>query len=78
MPTRRRTTHSAHKRSNNRAYAQPAVRILYSLSAGKDETIREIVAFRRGERVYFFKAFYAASDGKSRKEVRAAVDSVVW
>ena len=26
MPTRRRTTHSAHKRSNNRAYAQPAVR----------------------------------------------------
>ena len=60
--------------------AQPAVRITYVLRAGKDkdDMVREIVAFRRGERVYFFKGFYATSDSKSRKEIRAAVDSVVW
>jgi hypothetical protein len=40
--------------------------------------IREIVAFRRGERVYFFKGFYAASNPKSAKAFKAAVDTIVW
>jgi hypothetical protein len=57
---------------------EPAVRLKYVLPAGTHEMVREIVAFRRGERVYFFKGFYASADTKSRKEIRTAVDSIVW
>jgi hypothetical protein len=57
---------------------EPAVRIVYTQRVGKDEMVREVVAFRRGARVYLFKGFYADSDAKSRKEIRGAVDSVVW
>jgi hypothetical protein len=56
----------------------PAARISYRMPAGKDPLVREIIAFRRGERVYFFTGIYAASDAKSRKAFRSAVDSVVW
>jgi hypothetical protein len=56
----------------------PAVRVIYTQRAGKEEMVREVVAFRRGARVYLFKGFYADSDAKSRKEIRGAVDSVVW
>lgn len=56
----------------------PAARITYQMKSGKDEIIREIIAFRRGERVYFFRGFYAASDQQSRKAIQKAVDTVVW
>ncbi len=56
----------------------PAVRLTYTMGGGKDQTVREIVAFRKGERVYFFKGIYGRSDTKSRKDIRAAVDSIVW
>jgi hypothetical protein len=56
----------------------PAARITYLQGAGKDQSVREIVAFRRGERVYFFKGFYASADAKSRKAVKATIETVVW
>jgi hypothetical protein len=56
----------------------PAVRLRFATGKGKDEITREIVAFRRDDRVYFFKGFYLTSDTTARKEIRAAVDSVVW
>lgn len=56
----------------------PAARITYLLRAGKQEAIREIVAFRRGERAYFFKGYYAGSDAASRQAIRTAVDTIVW
>lgn len=56
----------------------PAARITYQMKSGKDEMVREIIAFRRGERVYFFKGFYAASDQQSHKAIQKAVDTVVW
>lgn len=56
----------------------PAVRVVYSMRLGKDEMLRAITAFRRGERVYFFTGIYMASDPKSRKEIQTAIDSVVW
>jgi hypothetical protein len=56
----------------------PAVRLCFALGKGKEEITREIVAFRREDRVYFFKGFYLTSDTSARKEIRAAVDSVVW
>lgn len=56
----------------------PAARVSYRKPAGKDATIREIIAFRRGVRVYLFTGIYMASDKKTRKAIQAAVDSVVW
>ncbi len=56
----------------------PAARIRYRMQSGKDPLVRDIVAFRRGERVYFFTGLYLASDSKTRKAIQAAVDSVVW
>jgi hypothetical protein len=58
--------------------SEPAVRITYVQREGKAEGFKEIVAFRRGERVYFFKGFYAGTDPKARTALRAAVDTIVW
>jgi predicted Zn-dependent protease len=56
----------------------PAVRINYTLRADNEEFVREIVAFRRGERVYFFKGVCAGPDARSRREIRSALETVVW
>lgn len=56
----------------------PAARVRYRMASGKDPLVRDIVAFRRGERVYFFTGLYLGSDSKTRKAIQAAVDSVVW
>src|SRR5262245_7411677 len=56
----------------------PAVRSLFLMGAGKDEKVREVVTFRRGERCYFFSGVYAASDVKAREEIRRSVDSVIF
>lgn len=56
----------------------PAARISYSMGAGETEMVREIVAFRRGQRVYFFKSFYARVDAKSKNALRTATETVVW
>lgn len=39
---------------------------------------REVIAVRRGERVYFLRAEYAADDTSARDAFRRAVASVVW
>jgi hypothetical protein len=57
---------------------EAAVRLVWVMAADTGERVREIVAFRRDDRVYFFKGFYAASDTRSRREFRSAVDTVVW
>ena len=45
---------------------------------GKDESFREVVAIRRGERVYFFKGSYSGADTQSRQAIRKAIDTIVW
>jgi hypothetical protein len=55
-----------------------AVRLQFAMGKSKEEITREIVAFRREDRVYFFKGFYASSDTSARKDIRAAVESIVW
>lgn len=55
-----------------------AVRADYRRGSGKEQLAKEVVAFRRGKRVYFFVAMYAANDAKVRKDLRRAVDSIVW
>ncbi len=39
---------------------------------------REVVAVRRGERVYLFTGLVAAEDGRARQELRRAVASILW
>jgi hypothetical protein len=58
--------------------SEPAVRFLYTRRSDKKELAREIVAFRRGDRVYFFKGFYDRSDTRARREIRSTVETVVW
>jgi hypothetical protein len=55
-----------------------AARISYSKLVGKEEFMREVVAFRRGERVYFFKCYYARRDAASRRALRGCVETIVW
>jgi hypothetical protein len=52
----------------------------FNLSTGNspDLTMKEVVVFRRGERVYFFAGTFHSSDGESGQRIRRAVESVVW
>jgi hypothetical protein len=40
--------------------------------------MKEVVCFRRGNRVYSFVALFYATDDKAREQVRRAVASVIW
>jgi hypothetical protein len=55
-----------------------AKRFALAGGAGKGEQVKEVVAFRRGGRVYFFAGVFAAGDPATRDEVRRAVNTVVW
>jgi hypothetical protein len=52
----------------------------YDLAArvDKDDLVREVTAFRRGERVYLFTALFLAKDDTSRGQCRRAVNGLVW
>lgn len=45
---------------------------------GNEDAIKEVAAFRRGERVYFFTAYFAAGDTKAQQQVRRTVESTLW
>jgi hypothetical protein len=55
-----------------------ATRFTLAGGAGKAEQLKEVVAFRRGGRVYFFAGIFPAGDTATRDEVRRAVNTVVW
>jgi hypothetical protein len=55
-----------------------ADRLIFQAQVEKAEMTREVVAFRRGERVYFFTGIFAAADKSAREQVRRAVGSTVW
>jgi hypothetical protein len=54
------------------------VRRVFTGRLGSQEMTREVVAFRRGERVYFFTGLFPTGDAESRDQVRAAVASIFW
>jgi hypothetical protein len=56
----------------------PAQRFCLTNSNAKDASMREVVVFRRGGRVYLFTGIFAMSDARAAAEVRRAVESVVW
>jgi hypothetical protein len=57
---------------------QPAARRAFLGQFGQDRVMREIMAVRRGGRVYFFTGLFPADDSKAREQVRKAVASVAW
>jgi hypothetical protein len=54
------------------------VRFTFTGAAGKTEMTKEVVVFRRGERVYFFTGLFAPGDRQSRDEIRHAVAGTTW
>jgi predicted Zn-dependent protease len=55
----------------------PGTRWVFT-SQGTRKTVKEVAAFRRGERVYFFTALYSQGDAKAQEQVRRAVGSIIW
>lgn len=47
-------------------------------SQEKRDRIKEVVAFRRGERVYFFIGVFMTADEAARDQIRQAMKSIVW
>jgi len=56
----------------------PAERFLFTGRMVKEDAIKEVVAIRRGERVYFFTAYLAPGDTKAQQQVRRTVESTLW
>jgi hypothetical protein len=56
----------------------PAKRETYNTTWDRDAMVKEIVAVRRGPRVYFFTATFAPSDKPAREAVQKILDSVTW
>ena len=56
----------------------PALRVTFTERVDKQQMISEVVAVRRGERVYFFSGFFPAEDARAREQVRGMIGSIVW
>jgi hypothetical protein len=54
------------------------LRLTYTATLDKEPTTKEVSAFWRGERLYFFTGIFSTSDAKAREEVRRCVSSVLW
>ena len=57
---------------------QKAERFVSEERQDKGRTIQEVVAVRRGDRVYFFTAVFTADDQQAREQFRRAVGSLTW
>jgi len=56
----------------------PGSRFAYTTILNKEPTMKEITAFWRQDRLYFFTAVFLTSDAKAREELRRSVSSVLW
>jgi hypothetical protein len=57
---------------------RPGVRLNFTSTVDGEDTTKEVVAFRRGDRVFFFTGVFPTADTGARDEVRRAVGSVIW
>ncbi len=53
-------------------------RLIYSGELGGRTMTKEVVCFRRRDRVYSFVGLFWATDDKGRQQIRRAVDSTLW
>jgi hypothetical protein len=56
----------------------PAQRFIFAQGSGTQGLGREIVAVRRGKRVYVFTATLAPTDTQARQHVRRALENITW
>ncbi len=56
----------------------PGTRLAYSAMVNKEPTTKEITAFWRDDRLYFFTGIFLTSDTKVREEIHRAVASTLW
>src|SRR5262245_2834988 len=61
-----------------RAGTLPAERLILGTQVDKEDVIREIVAVRRTNRLYFFSGSFPAKDSKGRDEIRKALSTLSW
>ena len=55
-----------------------AQRFVYRAKISNQDMLKEVVTFRRGERVYNFIGMFWATDDKAREQLRRAVGSTIW
>ncbi len=55
-----------------------AERYSFSAMLGDDQMMKDVVAFRRGKRVYSIIGMFFASDEKARQQLQRAAGSVIW
>ncbi len=53
-------------------------RFRYTAWVDGSELVKEVTAFRRGARVYFFTVLYSPKDSSAPEQARRAVESLVW
>jgi hypothetical protein len=57
---------------------KPAERLTYEAVIDGRKMTKEVVCFRKGNRVYSFVGLFFSSDDKAREQIRRAVGSVIW
>jgi hypothetical protein len=59
---------------------RPAARAAFQNRRAGETTglVREVVAVRKGERVYYFTGLFAGNDAKAREQVRKSIETVSW
>lgn len=55
-----------------------AQRIVYTAKMDKRELTKQVVCFRKADRVYSFVGLYSSTDEKARQQIERAVNSVIW
>jgi hypothetical protein len=56
----------------------PATRVVLTGRPGNEDTTHDVLACRRGDRVYFFTGVFSSGDSTARDQVRRAVQGIVW
>jgi hypothetical protein len=57
---------------------RPGVRYRFTARVSKAMLAKEVTAFRRGGRVYFFTLLFAPADATAPEQVRRAINRLVW
>jgi hypothetical protein len=53
-------------------------RFIFESQTRQENLAREVVAFRRKERVYLFTGVFGSKDTKAREQIRGLVKSTIW
>jgi hypothetical protein len=60
------------------AGGRPGVRYRFTAAIRGAKLAKEVTAFRRGDRVYFFTLLFAPTDGTAPEQIRRAIGRLVW